>query len=54
MSIVPSSQILFGSDFPFLSAGDAAGDLMHSGLPDNTVEAISRDNAVRLFGRLKE
>jgi predicted TIM-barrel fold metal-dependent hydrolase len=53
MSIVPHSQILFGSDFPFLSAGDTAGDLMHSGLPDNTVEAINRDNAVRLFGRLK-
>jgi len=53
MSLVPSSQILFGSDFPFLSAGDPAGDLMHSGLPDNTVEAINRNNAVRLFERLK-
>ena len=53
MSLIPSSQILFGSDFPFLSAGDTAGDLMHSGLPDNTVEAINRNNAVRLFGRLK-
>lgn len=54
MSLVPNSQILFGSDFPFLSAGDAAGDLAHSGLPDNVVEAISRGNAVRLFGRLKD
>jgi len=53
LSLVPSSQILFGSDFPFLSAGDTAGDLMHSGLPDNTVEAINRGNAARLFGRLK-
>jgi predicted TIM-barrel fold metal-dependent hydrolase len=53
MSLVPSSQILFGSDFPFLSAGDTASDLMHSGLPDNTVEAINRNNAVRLFERLK-
>ena len=53
LSIVPSSQVLFGSDFPFLSAGEPAGDLMHSGLPDNTVEAINRNNAVRLFGRLK-
>lgn len=53
MSIVPSSQILFGSDFPFISAGEPAGDLMHSGLPDNTVQAIDRNNAVRLFGRLK-
>jgi predicted TIM-barrel fold metal-dependent hydrolase len=53
MSLVPSSQIIFGSDFPFLSAGDAAGDLVHSGLPDATVEAINRGNAARLFPRLK-
>jgi len=53
MSTVPSSQVLFGSDFPFLSAGDTATDLAHSGLPEKTVEAINRENAVRLFGRLK-
>jgi 6-methylsalicylate decarboxylase len=53
MSLVPSSQIVFGSDFPFLSAGDVVGDLAHSSLPDNTVEAINRGNAARLFGRLK-
>jgi predicted TIM-barrel fold metal-dependent hydrolase len=53
LSIVPGSQILFGSDFPFLSAGDPAGELAHSGLPVETVEAINRGNAVRLFGRLK-
>ena len=53
MSVVPNTQILFGSDFPFLSAGDTASDLMHSGLPEKTVEAINRENAVRLFGRLK-
>jgi len=52
LSVVPSSQILFGSDFPFISAGEPANDLMHSGLPAETVEAISRGNAVRLFGRL--
>ena len=53
MNLIPSSQILFGSDFPFLSAGDTASDLMHSGLPAGTVEAIDRANAVRLFERLK-
>jgi 6-methylsalicylate decarboxylase len=52
MSIVPSSQIVFGSDFPFLSAGEVVSDLMYSGLPGTTVDAISRDNAVRLFARL--
>jgi predicted TIM-barrel fold metal-dependent hydrolase len=53
MSIVPSSQIVFGSDFPFISAGEVVTDLKRSGLPDSTVEAINRGNAVRLFGRLK-
>jgi 6-methylsalicylate decarboxylase len=53
MNLIPSSQILFGSDFPFLSAGDTAGDLEHSGLPAETVEAVNRNNAVRLFERLK-
>jgi predicted TIM-barrel fold metal-dependent hydrolase len=53
MSVVPSSQVLFGSDFPFLSAGEPASDLIRSGLPVETVEAISRNNAVRLFERLK-
>jgi predicted TIM-barrel fold metal-dependent hydrolase len=53
MSIVPSSQILFGSDFPFLSAGEPASDLMHSGLSENTIEAINRGNAAQLFERLR-
>jgi len=53
LSIIPSSQVLFGSDFPFLSAGDTASDLAHSGLPAGTVEAIGRLNPVRLFARLK-
>jgi predicted TIM-barrel fold metal-dependent hydrolase len=52
LSVVPSSQVVFGSDFPFISAGEPASDLKQSGLPDNTVEAISRGNAVRLFSRL--
>jgi predicted TIM-barrel fold metal-dependent hydrolase len=53
LNLIPSSQIVFGSDFPFLSAGDTASDLAHSSLSDNTVEAINRNNAVRLFERLK-
>ncbi len=53
LSLIPSSQILFGTDFPFLPAGDATSDLMNSALPGNTVEAINRSNAVRLFARLK-
>ena len=53
VNLVPSSQIVFGSDFPFLTSQDTASDLMNSGLPDKTIEAIYRDNAVHLFERLK-
>jgi predicted TIM-barrel fold metal-dependent hydrolase len=53
VNLMPSSQIVFGSDFPFLSAQATASDLKHSGLPGKTVEAIDRGNAVRLFPRLR-
>ena len=53
MSLVPATQIVFGSDFPFLSAHETANELMNSGLPAQTLEAIDRNNAVRLFERLK-
>jgi predicted TIM-barrel fold metal-dependent hydrolase len=52
LSVVPSSQVVFGSDFPFISAGEPANDLMHSGLPVEAVETINRGNAARLFRRL--
>jgi predicted TIM-barrel fold metal-dependent hydrolase len=53
LSVVPNTQVVFGSDFPFISAGEPAGDLAHSGLPTETVQAIERNNAFRLFDRLK-
>lgn len=53
LSVVPNTQVLFGSDFPFLSSGVPAGDLKQSGLTGETVEAIERGNATRLFARLK-
>jgi predicted TIM-barrel fold metal-dependent hydrolase len=53
LSVVPNTQVVFGSDFPFISAAEPAGDLAHSGLPAEAVQAIERNNAVRLFERLK-
>jgi predicted TIM-barrel fold metal-dependent hydrolase len=53
LSVIPSSQVLFGSDFPFLSAGEPAGDLGRSGLPAETVSAIEHGNASRVFTRLR-
>jgi predicted TIM-barrel fold metal-dependent hydrolase len=52
-NLVPSSQIVFGSDFPFLSAQETASDLMHSGLPAKSLEAINSENAARLFDRVR-
>lgn len=53
LSVVPSSQVVFGSDFPFISEGEPASDLLKSGLPADTVEAIERKNAAELFSRLR-
>ena len=53
LNVVPSSQVLFGSDFPFISSGVAAGDLRQSTLTGETVKSIERGNASRLFARLK-
>jgi len=53
LSVVPGSQVVFGSDFPFLSAGEPAGDLLKSGLPADTVAAIEHKNAAGLFSRLR-
>lgn len=53
LSVVPSSQVLFGSDFPFISCAVPASDLAKSGLPGDTVKAIERNNSAALFPRLK-
>ena len=53
MSVVPSSQVLFGSDFPFISCAVPAGDLAKSGLGGDTVKAIERNNAASLFPRFR-
>ena len=52
-NLIPASQILFGSDFPFVPIGDTAEDLDQYALPAQERQAINRDNATRLFPRLK-
>jgi predicted TIM-barrel fold metal-dependent hydrolase len=47
-AFVPESQILFGTDFPFLSVGDHAEGLREVAAAE-TVQAIERDNALALF-----
>lgn len=51
--LVPSSQILFGTDFPFVAIETTTGPLESAALPASEMEAINRDNAERLFPRLR-
>jgi predicted TIM-barrel fold metal-dependent hydrolase len=50
---VPVSHILFGTDFPFLSARDVAKGVSEAGLKSSELQAIERENALNLFPRLK-
>ncbi|WP_198380454.1 amidohydrolase family protein [Roseomonas sp. KE2513] len=54
-ALVPDSQILFGTDYPFGPAGQMAGTvdaLAELGLSAETLGAIDAGNALRLFPRL--
>jgi predicted TIM-barrel fold metal-dependent hydrolase len=51
--LVALPQILFGTDFPYRTAGDIAAGLAKCGLSDREIQAISRGNALRLFPRFK-
>jgi 6-methylsalicylate decarboxylase len=53
MNLVPTSQILFGSDNPFVPTAVTAGGVATLGLSANNLQAIRRDNALALFLRLK-
>jgi predicted TIM-barrel fold metal-dependent hydrolase len=52
--LVQPTQIVFGTDFPFLTAGGTASGLRETGLfgPED-LRAIERDNAARLMPRYK-
>jgi len=51
--LIPTSQILFGSDFPYRALGETAGTMPQIGLSDADLNAIGRDNALMLLPRLK-
>jgi 6-methylsalicylate decarboxylase len=52
-AFMPETQILFGTDFPFLSVGDHAEGLRKVASAQ-TVHAIERDNALALFPRFSK
>lgn len=53
LNLVPLSQVLFGTDFPFRTSADHVKGMAASGLTETQSQAIRRLNAVRLFPRFK-
>lgn len=51
LKVVPVSQVLFGTDFPFRTAADHVRGMAASGLSGEQTQAINRLNAIRLFPR---
>jgi predicted TIM-barrel fold metal-dependent hydrolase len=51
LTLVPTTQILFGTDFPFRSGEEHVRGLGTCGLSKIDVRAIERDNALRLIPR---
>jgi predicted TIM-barrel fold metal-dependent hydrolase len=52
-SLVPTTQILFGSDNPFVPLANTAEGMTQLGLSADELRLIGRDNALALLPRLK-
>jgi 6-methylsalicylate decarboxylase len=53
LDVVPTSQILFGSDYPFVKVATTVDQLeQHSKFSKSDLEAINRGNALQLFPRI--
>jgi predicted TIM-barrel fold metal-dependent hydrolase len=52
-SLVSTTQILFGSDDPFVPLAETAEGIMQLGLSADDLERISRNNVLKLLPRLK-
>jgi 6-methylsalicylate decarboxylase len=53
LTIIPASQVLYGTDYPFWDGRKVTTDLDKGPLSAAEKRAIDRDNALRLFPRLK-
>lgn len=53
LKFVPVSQVLFGTDYPYVKVTANAADIVKAGLTPAELTAINRGNALGLFPRLK-
>jgi 6-methylsalicylate decarboxylase len=53
LQLVPPSQVLYGTDFPFRDGAEVIGGLSKHGFSAADLRAIDRDNALRLMPQLK-
>ncbi|OLB12013.1 MAG: hypothetical protein AUG14_00140 [Candidatus Rokubacteria bacterium 13_1_20CM_2_68_19] len=53
LKLVPMSQIVFGTDFPFRASADHVKGLTDYGFSASDLRAIDRDNALKLLPRLR-
>jgi len=53
LAIIPTSQVLYGTDYPFWDGRRVSTDLAKGGLSAADLMAIDRGNALRLFPNLK-
>ncbi|MGH7391750.1 MAG: amidohydrolase family protein [Candidatus Rokuibacteriota bacterium] len=53
LKLIPVSQVVFGTDFPYRTAADHVRGLTEYGFGPGDLQAIDRDNALQLMPRLK-
>jgi predicted TIM-barrel fold metal-dependent hydrolase len=53
MALVPTSQILFGTDYPWVPAGATVNSLNANAFPAEVMRAIDRENALAILPRLR-
>ena len=53
LKFAPISQVLFGTDYPYVSVAENTNDLMKAGLSAADLKAIENENALRLAPRLR-
>jgi predicted TIM-barrel fold metal-dependent hydrolase len=51
--VVPNTQIVFGTDFPFRTAADQMRGLKAAGLSESDLRKIEVENALVLLPRLR-